>query len=376
MMALWSRAVGWQSRLALGMNHRFYPAAPRTFDNTQHLKDCYKVLGVSADCDDVDLKEAYVKKAKEYHPDSGSDKADPEGFSKVENAYRNIRAHRKETERGTKDEADHKVFNIQHTAPQHREYLSYEGVGYGTPSQRQKQYQQHKVNRAFESVSEHRIKKISAKYETNLMKDDPYLKQQVVLKNSMDRIVEDLISESMAQGHFDNLSGKGKPLKYTEHNPFVDSMTHNLNKVLIQDGYAPQWIMLEKDIRQGIKAARKKLEKNRIRVGPEPLKTVHKRHWDSCITEFKETVNALNKKIRDYNLIVPSLRQQMTQYNTNKEINKILETYNDKASRGELEELESVEEIHIRDSHVKINQQSMEGTSLRDVWREVKALFK
>lgn len=51
----------------------------------------------------------------------------------------------------------------------------------------------------------------------------------------MDRLVEDLIQESMARGDFDNLSGSGKPLskRMDHHNPYVDLVTHKINQVLI-----------------------------------------------------------------------------------------------------------------------------------------------
>ena len=65
----------------------------------------------------------------------------------------------------------------------------------------------------------------------------------------MDRLVEDLIAESMAKGEFDNLPGRGKPLIYSNHNPMVDTATHNLNKILIENGYVPEWVTLQKEIR-------------------------------------------------------------------------------------------------------------------------------
>ncbi len=37
--------------------------------------------------------------------------------------------------------------DIRHTAPQHRQFLSHEGFGYGTPGQRQKQYQKFRAAR-------------------------------------------------------------------------------------------------------------------------------------------------------------------------------------------------------------------------------------
>lgn len=61
---------------------------------------------------------------------------------------------------------------FQHTAPQHRQYLSYEGFGAGTPSEREKQYQKFKASTAIQNVYEHRINKLNAKdVQTLLVKD-------------------------------------------------------------------------------------------------------------------------------------------------------------------------------------------------------------
>lgn len=40
----------------------------------------------------------------------------------------------------------------KHTAPQHRQYLSFDGVGYGSPGQREKQYQQSRASKAYGKV--------------------------------------------------------------------------------------------------------------------------------------------------------------------------------------------------------------------------------
>ena len=52
-------------------------------------------------------------------------------------------------------------------------------------------------------------------------------------KNAMERLVEDLIQESMAKGDFDNLKGSGKPLpQRVIYNPYEDYTTY---KVKIED---------------------------------------------------------------------------------------------------------------------------------------------
>ena len=47
----------------------------------------------------------------------------------------------------------------------------------------------------------------------------------------MERLVEDLISESMAKGDFDNLPGAGKPLpQRVIYNPYEDYTTYKVYK--------------------------------------------------------------------------------------------------------------------------------------------------
>ena len=56
----------------------------------------------------------------------------------------------------------------------------------------------------------------------------------------------------MQKGEFDNLSGKGKPLESSNHNPLLDVTTQNINRILVDNGYAPEWVMLQAEIRYSI----------------------------------------------------------------------------------------------------------------------------
>ena len=49
----------------------------------------------------------------------------------------------------------------------------------------------------------------------------------------------------MADGQFDNLAGKGQPLPdRVDYNPYADFTTHKMNQILVEGGFAPEWVRL------------------------------------------------------------------------------------------------------------------------------------
>ncbi|XP_068126569.1 dnaJ homolog subfamily C member 28 [Hyperolius riggenbachi] len=324
-----------QVLLAQNMSHPLYicpwkhSSALRlhsTYKHKKSIKECYRLLNIPEGSSADDVRHSYRTLAKKYHPDSGSVTADASMFMQIDEAYKDLLTHlAQESKKGQsleddEDKTDYKI-------PQHRHYLNYEGVGYGTPSQRQKQYSQFRVDRASDQVLEFRKKKFELQYaENSMVAKDVKHSKKVKITQAIERLVEDLIQESMAKGDFDNLSGKGKPLNKFATCPHIDPMTHNLNRILIDNGYQPEWIVLQKEIRETIDKLRHELVVSRKKLG-DPLTYAKEKEWMEILEHFKENISKLNKKVNDFNLVVPLLNRQMVHFNADKEISRALKAY-------------------------------------------------
>lgn len=304
---------------------------------SRSLLHCYKLLRLPEDgsSSPEEVKEAYLQLAKELHPDSGSARADAGKFSQVEEACRTVLAHlaerRRREEEGRRraaageEEEDEK---LRRQAPQHRQYLSFEGVGMGTPSQRERQYRQFRVDRAMDQVLDYRRRSLERQSsEDALTASELRRTKNIKITQAIERLVEDLIQESMVKGDFSNLSGKGKPLsKFSHSNPYVDPMTHNLNRILIENGYQPQWIVAHKEIRETIAQLRADLLGFRGKLG-EPLTPSKQKQWLLNCEAFRADLARLNKRVDGFNLIVPLLSQQMVHFSAERELKRALHAY-------------------------------------------------
>lgn len=64
----------------------------RNFKSSSVLsaKDYYKILGTDRNASQSDLKKAYFKKAKEYHPDVNKSAGAKEKFAEINEAYETL----------------------------------------------------------------------------------------------------------------------------------------------------------------------------------------------------------------------------------------------------------------------------------------------
>ncbi|NXH60959.1 DJC28 protein, partial [Rhabdornis inornatus] len=292
------------------------------------VKDSYKILELEEGCSPDDVRNSYHNLAKKYHPDSSSGMADSKAFIKVEEAYRVVLSDLTAKQRSEPGEEEEEEEQFKPKSLQHRHYLSFEGVGIGTPSQREKQYMQFRVDRATEQVLQYRQHRLESRYAGSdlSMAKDVRQSKKVKITQAVERLVEDLIQESMAKGDFDNLSGKGKPLQKFSDSPHIDPMTHNLNRILIDNGYQPEWILLQKEIRETIERLRKSVVAARRKLG-EPMTLSEQKQWARVCEQFAEDIRKLNKRVDDFNLVVPILSRQMVHFSTDKEILRARKTY-------------------------------------------------
>lgn len=330
-----------------------------THRSKKKLSEYYRLLNLDEGCSADDVRESFRKLAKQYHPDSGSKTADAAAFIKIEEAYRKVLSHameqsnarRHKVEEAEEEEED----KFKYKTPQHRHYLSFEGVGFGTPSQREKQYRQFRADRASEQVMEYQKQKLHRQYfaDSVTVRDVKHSREQKITQ-AIERLVEDLIQESMARGDFDNLSGKGKPLKKFSGCSYLDPMTHNLNRILIDNGYQPEWILMQKEIKDTIEQLREAILNSRKKLG-NPMTAAERQQWSQVCEQFQENIRKLNKRINDFNLIVPILSRQKVHFDAHKEIaraQKIYETqmkakevaepHSDPSSEGEREKTATV----------------------------------
>ncbi|XP_050309015.1 dnaJ homolog subfamily C member 28 [Anthonomus grandis grandis] len=292
------------------------------FLEDKKYKKCFKILEIDESSDQEQIRIAYLQLVKRYHPDSGTEEANADKFQEIDQAFKTIMQKKSKERWEVPEDPIIQEQDIKHTAPQHRQFLTFEGVGSGNPYQREKQYTKVRAMQAAENVYNHRISKVTA--EENALMDKTPVKHKIKTKYGYERLVEDLIQESMSKGEFNNLRNSGKPLPDQNRNPYVDFITHKLNEVLIDNGFTPEWILLQKEIRDEAALLRKCLFTERQYFGPYPLTIEDNIEWSEKVYKYKNIVEQINKKIAKFNLVVPVLNKQMLQICLEKEAQRAM----------------------------------------------------
>ncbi|MCD7469369.1 hypothetical protein HAX54_008339 [Datura stramonium] len=116
-------------------------------------------------------------------------------------------------------------------------------------------------------------------------------------------VVEQRIWHSMVEGQFENLPGKGKPLDLNT-NPHADPAEDTLYRILSRNKCAPEWVELNKEIRNRVIEWRSTLKKAWTHRG-----SANDSQWIEASESLKLQMRDINNKVFRYNLIVPFGRQ-------------------------------------------------------------------
>jgi len=146
--------------------------------------------------------------------------------------------------------------------------------------------------------------------------------------------VDQQIREAQERGAFDNLPGRGKPIDLTP-NPYAQGQELSF-KILKDAGFAPEWIELDKTVRNKLQRARAAIlrqwqwrearlgelsgrsdswtraERSRVEAG-----------WQDAISAFGLELDEINQVIAELNLQVPSSRFQRSKLDAGRELARL-----------------------------------------------------
>jgi DnaJ family protein C protein 28 len=138
--------------------------------------------------------------------------------------------------------------------------------------------------------------------------------------------MDEQIRQAMQRGDFDNLPGKGKPLNLNE-NPHADPDWRIAYRILKENGFTLPWIEtrrgIELDFENCIKSLQQSWDWRKKATGRRGLMHAE-REWQQALQKFRDQIDRINKRIRDYNLEIPSDQFQRRQIDADLEINKTI----------------------------------------------------
>jgi hypothetical protein len=128
----------------------------------------------------------------------------------------------------------------------------------------------------------------------------------------MSNWLDDIINKAREEGHFDNLSGQGKPLDLNR-DAHEDPAMQLANHILKENGFVWPWIEERKEIEEAVEKAVAELLAAR---------RASQSVWAQATAAFRQKAAVLNRKIAAHNLKVPSLTFHRSPINVEAEITR------------------------------------------------------
>ena len=134
------------------------------------------------------------------------------------------------------------------------------------------------------------------------------------------------IQEAMERGDFKDLPGKGKS-QQRDDNPYIPPAVRTVNQMLKDNGFAPRWIEIDKEIRteteeaekliENLKGRRRRLEAQ-LRAQPlkrDAIRSVFEQERTRALEAYTAQLQQLNQKIQQWNLMMPLRDKQYPLHN-------------------------------------------------------------
>jgi DnaJ family protein C protein 28 len=156
---------------------------------------------------------------------------------------------------------------------------------------------------------------------------DKLAEHRARMRHDWSNLIDDLIEEGRKQGAFDNLPGKGKPLKL-ENNPYgrETELAHNLLK---HNDLRPAWITNRNSLLEQIEAVREEIGLSWARhdqayrfAQSEGQRGALRISWDDACQRWQARIADLNKLIDGFNLKRPSNNLELFKLNLEQELER------------------------------------------------------
>ncbi len=142
--------------------------------------------------------------------------------------------------------------------------------------------------------------------------------------------VEDQLLRAIQEGKFDDLPGKGRPLKMDE-NPLGDPEWRLAYHILQSGGFTMPWIERRQEIEKRAEMVRTDLviawKRQQSGLEPGRLDLSMEAEWQQAAQSFREQVHALNRQIFNYILEAPMERFHLDLINLERELRAVTSRY-------------------------------------------------
>ncbi len=145
--------------------------------------------------------------------------------------------------------------------------------------------------------------------------------------NEWQDLITEQLDEAASRGAFDNLPGKGQPLRLNEH-PNEPSDMRMANKLLKDNDLSPTWIGDRKALLAEIEALRAAMRRQwdlagaHIKDAGGDRETL-KDSWHRALIRWEEQIADLNRRIVSLNITLPIWRMELHRLRLDEELNRI-----------------------------------------------------